>query len=136
MSNSLRSHGLYACQAPLTIVFPRQEYWSRLPFPFPGHLPCSGTEATSSALAGGFFTVEPPGKPDVLFTVLQNSGKLCNQMHQNFLITQAWGVKLFSCLITVLALKPETTSKTPVVEKVEFVTYCKKEKVYHGVRRH
>ena len=88
MSNSLRSHRLYACQAPLTIVFPRQEYWSRLPFPFPGHLPCSGTEATS-ALAGGFFTVEPPGKPDVLFSLLQNSGKLCNQMHQNFLITQA-----------------------------------------------
>ena len=34
-------------QASLSIGFPRQEYWSRLPFPLPGHLPNSGIEATS-----------------------------------------------------------------------------------------
>ena len=31
--------GLVACQAPLSIGFPRQEYWSELPFPSPGGLP-------------------------------------------------------------------------------------------------
>ena len=45
--------------------FLRQEYWSGLPFPAPGALPDPGIEATSPALAGGFFTAESPGKPDV-----------------------------------------------------------------------
>jgi len=43
-----------ALQAPLSVGFYRQEYWSGLLFPFPEDLP---------ALAGGFFTAEPPGKP-------------------------------------------------------------------------
>ena len=43
--------------------FPRQEYWSGLSFPSPGDLPNPGTEPVSSALACGFFTPEPPGKP-------------------------------------------------------------------------
>ena len=41
--------------------FPRQEYWHMLPFPPPGDLPYPGIEPTSPALAGGFFTTEPPG---------------------------------------------------------------------------
>ena len=43
--------------------FPRQEHWSGLLFPSPGHLPDPGIESESPALAGGFFTPEPPGKP-------------------------------------------------------------------------
>ena len=39
--------------------FSRQDYWSGLPFPSPGDLPMS---PVSPALAGGFFTTEPPGK--------------------------------------------------------------------------
>jgi len=39
------------------------EYCSGLPFPSPGDLPDPGIEPTSSALAGGFFTAESPGKP-------------------------------------------------------------------------
>ena len=35
--------------------FPRQEYWSGLPFPTPGNLPVSGIETASPALAGGLF---------------------------------------------------------------------------------
>ena len=42
--------------------FPRQAYWSRLPFPSLGDLPDPGIEPTSPALAGRFFTTEPPGK--------------------------------------------------------------------------
>ena len=39
-----------ACQAPLSMAFSRQEYWSGLPFPFPGDLPDPGIEASSPAL--------------------------------------------------------------------------------------
>ena len=55
-----------ACQAPLSREFSRQEYRSGLPFPAPGDLPDPGIEPESPgapALAGGFFTAEPPGKP-------------------------------------------------------------------------
>ena len=52
-----------ARQAPLSMAFPRQEYWSGLSFPSPGDLPDSGIEPRSPALAGRFFTTEPPGKP-------------------------------------------------------------------------
>ena len=58
--------GLVAHQAPLCMGFSRQEYWSGLPFPPPGDLPDLEIEPTSltfPALAGGFFTTEPPGKP-------------------------------------------------------------------------
>ena len=55
-----------ACQAPLSMGFSRQEYWSGLPFPSPGDLPDPGIEPVSlasSALAGRFFTTAPHGKP-------------------------------------------------------------------------
>ena len=58
--------GTVVCQAPLSMEFSRQEYWSRLPFPTPEDLPDPGMEPTSlvpPALAGGFFTTVPPGKP-------------------------------------------------------------------------
>ena len=48
-----------ACQALLSVEFPRPEYWSGLSFPPPGDRPDSGTEAVSPALASGFFTSEP-----------------------------------------------------------------------------
>ena len=53
-----------AHQAPLSMGFSRQEHWRGLPFPSPGHLPDPGMEpvAPSNALAGRFFTDEPPGK--------------------------------------------------------------------------
>ena len=52
-----------ARQAPLSKGFPRQEYWSGLPFPSPGDLPDPGIDPASPALAGGFFTTQPPRKP-------------------------------------------------------------------------
>ena len=63
MSDPFATPWIIAHQAPLFMAFPREEYWSGLPFPSPGDLPHPGTEPTSSALAGGFFTVEPSGKP-------------------------------------------------------------------------
>ena len=50
---------------PLSMGFSRQEYWTGLPFPFPGDLPDPGIEpmsSSSAALAGGLFTSDPPGK--------------------------------------------------------------------------
>ena len=54
--------GTVACQAPLSMGFSRQEYWSGLPFPPPGDLPDPRIDPVSPALAGRFFTTEPPGK--------------------------------------------------------------------------
>jgi len=55
-----------AHQVFLSMGFPRQEYWSSLPFSSPGALPdwrIKPTSLVSSALAGGFLTTMPPGKP-------------------------------------------------------------------------
>ena len=49
--------------APLSMESSRQQYWCGLPFPTPGDRPDPGTEPTSPALAGEFFTTERPGKP-------------------------------------------------------------------------
>ena len=53
-----------ALQAPLFMGFSRQEYWSGLPFPFPGNLPDPGIEPRSLALQADALTSEPPGKPN------------------------------------------------------------------------
>ena len=53
-------------QAPLSMEFFRQQYWSGLPFPTPEDFPDPGIKPTSlasPALAGGFFTTAPPKKP-------------------------------------------------------------------------
>ena len=51
-----------AYQAPLSMGFSRQEYWSGLPFPSPGDLPDPGIEPGSPALQADALTSEPPGK--------------------------------------------------------------------------
>ena len=51
-----------ACQSPLFMGFPRQEYWSGLPFSSAGDLPNPGIEPVSPALVGRFFITEPPGE--------------------------------------------------------------------------
>ena len=63
-----------AYQAPLSMEFSRQEYWSGLPYPSPGDLPDPGIKPTSLgslALAGGFFTTVPPGRPILLIRYTQ-----------------------------------------------------------------
>ena len=51
-----------AHQAPPSMGFSRQEYWSEVPFPSPGDLPDPGIEPRSSALQADVLTSEPPGK--------------------------------------------------------------------------
>ena len=52
-------------QAPLSMEFSRQEYWSGLPLPTPGHLPDPGIEPGSFALQVESLPLEPPGKPSL-----------------------------------------------------------------------
>ena len=58
-----------ALQAPLSMEFFRQEYWSGQPFPSPGDLPDPGTELRSPALWAISLTSGPPGKPWSLSSV-------------------------------------------------------------------
>ena len=58
MSDSLQAPWAVALQAPLSMGFSRQEYWSGLPFASPGDLPDPGIEPRSPALAGRFPTTE------------------------------------------------------------------------------
>ena len=51
-----------AHQAPLSMGFSRQEYWSGLPFPSPGDLPDPGIEPGSPTLEADALTSEPPRK--------------------------------------------------------------------------
>ena len=66
VSDSFATPWTVAHQAPLSMEFPRQEYWSGVPSPTSGTLPDPGIEPMSLAspsLADGFFTTVPPGKP-------------------------------------------------------------------------
>ena len=62
-----------AHQAPLSMGFSRQEYWSGLPFPSPGDLPNPGIKPVSPASAEGFFTPESPEKPSIFFQILEHN---------------------------------------------------------------
>ena len=53
-----------AYQAPLSVEFSRQEYWSGLPYPSPGDLPDPGIEPRSPTLPADILPSEPPGKPN------------------------------------------------------------------------
>ena len=64
-----------ACKAPLSMGFPRQEYWNGLLFPFPADLSDPRIEPESPespALVRGFFTTAPPGNPNKAFTEFNN----------------------------------------------------------------
>ena len=92
-----------AHQAPLSMGFPRQEYWSRLPFPSPGDLPDPGIKPVSpvsATLAGRFFTTAP-GKPQPLLNLPGMNVKLASystpapQGCQNYLPKeQIWVTRL------------------------------------------
>ena len=63
MSDSLRTPWIAAYQAPLSMGFSRQKYWSGLPFPSPGDLPNQGIEPGFRTLQADTLPSEPPGKP-------------------------------------------------------------------------
>ena len=66
----------------MSVEFSRQEYWSGLLFLSPGDLPNPGIKPKSPALAGGFFTAEPPGNPvlSICLCVPAKSLQLCQTL--------------------------------------------------------
>ena len=99
-----------AHQAPLSMKFSRQEYWSGLPFSSPGHLPDPGIEPmslASPALAGGFFatsaTWEVLMKPGILLVV-------CIDL-RTWIFHNVWLVWFLSCWFNILSYwRPVTQS--------------------------
>ena len=78
--NSLQPHGLYCTpldQAPVSMEFSRQEYWSGLPFPSPGDLLDPGTEPKSPALLADSLPSEPPAAAAAAKS-LQSCPTLCD----------------------------------------------------------
>ena len=82
-------------KASLFMEFPRQEYWSGLPVPWPGDLLDSVIKPLSPALAGIFFTTEPPRKPKWLRVLVTKwkarifKSSLNVSLKHNFLLTHA-----------------------------------------------
>ena len=83
-----------AYQAPPSMGFSRQEYWSEVPFPSPGDLPNPGIKPMSPELQADALTSEPPGKPSnvteshqkvrtQLLTVLQCNSMALRQIHRS-----------------------------------------------------
>ena len=94
-----------ACQAPLSMKLCRQECWSGLPFPNPGYHPdprINPEFLLPPALAGGFFTTVPPGKPGMCINFISiKPGKkikswplICLLTHQLLLFTMCQALHL------------------------------------------
>ena len=112
-------------QAPLSMGLYRQEYWSGLPFPPPGDLPNPGMETASPAppaLAGGFFTAEPPEKPSLktslsalylfLSEVAQSCLTLCDPMDSSLPGSAVDGI-IVERILEEAAISPSRGSSQP-----------------------
>ena len=91
---------IVAHQAPLSMGFSRQEYWSGLPFPSPGDLLDPGIKLRSPALQADALTSEPPGKPwkSESCSVVSDSLQSCGLYSPQNCLGQNTGVGSFSLL--------------------------------------
>ena len=85
MSDSFAAPCTIARQAPLSMGFPRQEYWSRFPFPSPGDLPHTWIKPALTSLAGRLFIPEPPGKTIDLLQQIENV-EYTSDIAKNFIL--------------------------------------------------
>ena len=86
-----------AYQAPLSMEFSRQEYWSGLLFPSPGDLPDPGIEPRSPTLQADASPSEPPGKPLLKPSFIQRE--------RNFLLRYKWHTTLYQASHVALVVK-------------------------------
>ena len=77
LSYSLATLWTVVHQALLSTGFPMARILEWLPFPSPGDLPDPGFKPMSPAWAGGFFTIEPPGKPIRVCRHPKNNPEMC-----------------------------------------------------------
>ena len=70
-----------AYQAPLSMRFPKEDYWREFLFPSPGYLPDSWVEPESPALQADSLPTEPPGKPKNLYTKQKYTHRHKKQMY-------------------------------------------------------
>ena len=124
------------CQAPMSMGFPRQEYWSGLPFLPPGDLPDTGVKPMSPALAGRCFITEPPGKPPawaggLLFTDKNQGIPTQLSFYFLFLRYNSYAIKfaILKCVFQwFLVYSPGCAAITAVSSQDIFVT-CKRNPV-------
>ena len=106
-------------QAPQSMGFPRQEYWSGLPFPSPGDFPDPGIKPTSlvfPALAGRFFTTVSPGSPVLFQTLkLRSNGFGLGELRHEAPITQSPWQLPCGCQISLCFEQAESQTETPPV---------------------
>ena len=83
---------LILCKTLSEVYFSRQESWSGLPFLSPGDLANPGIEPASPALAGGFFTTEPPGNYCLNYTegCVQVICKYYSILYEDLIICGFW----------------------------------------------
>ena len=85
-----------ACQAPLSMEFSREEYWSGLPFPSPGDLPNPGIEPRSPALQADSLPSEPSEK----LAFVEDSGNISSRI-----FFSTWTIfEIFIEFVTILFL--------------------------------
>ena len=96
-SDSSTTPQTVAHQAPLSVGFPRQEYWSGLPCRFPGNLPNPGIEPRSPTLRADSLPAEPQGKP-------KNTGVGCCFLLQGIFPAQGSNPGLPHCRQTLYHL--------------------------------
>ena len=72
--------GTIACQAPFSMGLSQQAYCSGLPFSPSGDLPNPGIKPVSPALAGRFFTNEPPGNPKCKIQNYKTTNKIIQKI--------------------------------------------------------
>ena len=85
VSNSSATPWSAAHEAPLTMEFSQEEYWSGLPFPTSGGSSPPRNQTCISCIAGGFFTAKPPGKPeDLCWQILSRSQNISITTESSF----------------------------------------------------